>query len=115
MEIKFFRGNASTVNISSQETSWAVFTFNDQGDLFLSSDWGLYHHRWEYYEGNFEEYLKKLEPNYLADKLSITTVNQSRISSKQREILGLLVTHFLDFLKNIKPDITISFYNDLKN
>jgi len=115
MNIEFYKDNASTLSINSPETSWAKFCWNDNGDLFLSSDWGLYQFSWRSHSGTFEDFLKSLEVGYLVGKLSTTTINQTRTSTKQAEMLTKIVRIFLDFLNNKKADITVSFYKSISN
>jgi len=115
MEIKYFKDNASTVVINSPETSWAIFVYTDNGDLFLSSDWGLYQYSWRSFNGSFSDFLKTLEVGYIVGKLSTTTINQTRTTTKQTEMLTKLVREFLAFINSKREDITISYYKSLSN
>jgi hypothetical protein len=100
MQIEITKNIASTIYIHTPETSWALFMYSPTGDLFLSSDWGSYTHRWKGFGDNFEHFLKGLSVEYFVDKLSKPDVNQHKPHSKQKEILTLLVGHFIEALKN---------------
>lgn len=104
MTIEIQRNIASTVYINTPETSWALFVITTNGDLFLSSDWGSYTHRWRGFGNNFDSFLKGLDVEYFVGKLSKPDVNQHRTNSKQKEILTLLVGHFIEALKNEKQN-----------
>ena len=117
MTIEIKKNIASTVYIHTPETSWALFMYNQDGDLFLSSDWGSYTHRWRAF-GNvtFEHFLKGLSVEYFVGKLSIADANQQRTHNKQKEILTLLVGHFIEALKNevLAPKSVIEATIELK-
>jgi hypothetical protein len=108
MTIEIKKNIASTVYIHTPETSWALFMYDQTGNLFLSSDWGSYTHRWTAFEADFETFLKGLSVEYFVGKLSITDANQHKTHSRQKEILTLLVGHFITALKNQKVAETIS-------
>jgi hypothetical protein len=109
MTIEIKKNIASTVYINTPETSWALFMYNEVGDLFLSSDWGSYTHRWRGFgKDTFEHFLKGLEIEYFVRKLSIPDANQQRTHSKQKEILTLLVGHFIQALKDNEPTGTMT-------
>jgi hypothetical protein len=100
MTIDIQRNVASTVYIHTPETSWALFVFSPNGDLFLSSDWGSYTNRWRGFGEDFEKFLIGLDVEYFVKKLAIQDANQHRTSTKQKEILTILVGHFIHALKN---------------
>jgi hypothetical protein len=104
MTVEIKKNIASTVYINTPETSWALFTYSETGDLFLSSDWGSYTHRWKGFGDDFEHFLKGLSIEYFVDKISKPDVNQHRPHIKQKEILTLLVGHFIEALKNQTPE-----------
>lgn len=104
MTIEIKKNIASSVYIHTPETSWALFWFTLDGDLLLQSDWGTYTHRWRGFGDDFEKFLKGLSAEYFVGKLSIQDVNQTRTHNKQKEILTLLVGHFITALKNQEPE-----------
>lgn len=104
MTIENKRNYASTVYINTPETSWALFMYSPNGDLFLSSDWGSYTNRWRGFNTDFETFLKGLSVEYFVSKLSISDANQLKTSEKQQEILTLLVGHFITTLNNQKSE-----------
>jgi hypothetical protein len=114
MTIEIKKNIASTVYINTPETSWALFMYNQDGDLFLSSDWGSYTNRWRGFGDDFETFLKGLSVEYFVGKLSITDANQQRTHSKQKEILTLLVGHFIEALKNQTPNVELAKTIELK-
>lgn len=103
MTIEIQKNVASTVYIHTPETSWALFTYSQTGDIFLSSDWGSFTHRFKSFGNNIERFLIGLEVEYFVGKLSIADANQQKTHSKQKEILTLLVGHFIEALKNQVP------------
>lgn len=105
MTVQIKKNYASTVYINTPETRWALFTYSPNGDLFLSSDWGTYTHRWRGFGDNFEQFLKGLDVEYFVGKLSIPDANQNRTHSKQKEILAILFGHFIEALKNQPVEI----------
>lgn len=104
IELEIKKNNASTVYINTLETSWAIFTYSSIGDLFLASDWGSYTCRFSGFGEDLDSFLKGLEVEYLVEKLSKPDVNQHKPHSKQKEILTLLVGHFIEALKNQAPE-----------
>jgi hypothetical protein len=100
MQIEIKKNIASTVYINTPETGWALFTYSHTGDLFLASDWGSYTHRFRSFGDNIERFLIGLEVEYFVGKLSKPDVNQHKPHSKQKEVLKLLVGHFIEALKN---------------
>lgn len=104
MTIEIKKNIASTVYINTPETSWALFTYSITGDIFLSSDWGSYTHRFRSFGDNIEAFITGLEVEYFVNKLSCLDANQQKVHSKQKEVLTLLVGNFIEALKNQTPD-----------
>jgi len=100
MSIEIQRNVASTVYIFTPQTSWALFTFSNTGDIFLQSDWGSYTHRFRAFSGDIETFLKGLSVEYFVNKLSMQDVNQKPTTYQQKEILTILVERFIYALNN---------------
>lgn len=105
--IEIQRNIGTTIYINTPETSWALFVITANGDLFLSSDWGSYTHRWRGFGDDFERFLTGLDVEYFVGKLSKPDVNQNRPHAKQIAVLTLLVNHFIEALKNEKTALCI--------
>jgi hypothetical protein len=69
IEIKVITDKAETVYISHQKYSYGIFCYNSKGDLFLSSDWGMYGFAWRHYgSGAFSDFLAQTNPEYIFNK-----------------------------------------------
>ena len=65
----FKKGAGETFTIRHRTESWAVFFINQDGDLFIESDWGYWTFSWRAFGGGFKQFLTQLEPEYFFDKL----------------------------------------------
>lgn len=103
-ETKIIVGNATTVYINHPEASYAIFCFNEYGDLFMNSDWGFYGYAWRHYgDRTFKEFLQGLNSDYLVGKFAIN-FNQDRPSKQwlkgiQKENVTKLIELFLTEIK----------------
>ena len=97
--------NAKTIHIDHPEASYGIFCFNNQGDLFLNSDYGFFGFAWRSYGDNFQEFLAGLNADYMVGKFEI---NFAEVSGKRKmqpfrkEKLLLLCAEFIKELKNGK-------------
>lgn len=100
MTVEIKKNVATTVYIHTEKTSWALFVYDIDGNIFLQSDWGSYTHRFRGFGNDIEEFLKGISVEYFVGKLSMQDVNQTRTNKQQKEILALLIGHFIQALKD---------------
>lgn len=115
---------AETIHINHPEASYGIFCFNEQGDLFVNSDYGFYGFAWRSYgDRTFREFLCGVNPDYMADKFElnyITTTGKAKgISKYWKEKLVLLCELFIKTLNEQpapvqKQELVTRLYN-LKN
>jgi hypothetical protein len=96
--------HAETVHINHPEASYGIFCFNDQGDLFLNCDYGMYGYAWRAYgSGPFRDFLAGISAEYMVNKLDSnyisTTRNTRGILKFSKEKLMLLCELFIKTLK----------------
>jgi hypothetical protein len=63
--------DAKVYFIRMDDGNYGIFCFNDHGDLFLSSDYGMYGFAWRSFGGNFKEFLSGLGSDYLFSKFEM--------------------------------------------
>lgn len=61
---------AFTINVNHPESNYGWFTYNLQGDLFLSCDYGFYGFNWRSFgqEKTFEQFLAQCNVEYIFTK-----------------------------------------------
>ena len=96
--------SATTVYIDHTEASYGIFCFNQTGDLFLNADWGFYGFSWRAYQGDFKDFLKKCDADYITKKLGMNfntnASRDNRFGGKREKNVRLLVEVFLTELRN---------------
>lgn len=100
-EIKVKRESAQTVYISHPDYSYGIFCFNESGDLFLNSDWGMYGYAWRHYGGDFKKFLSGLNAPYVYDKFDSNTryLFSKGLPKHTRKPVEALLQAFFDELK----------------
>lgn len=68
IEVMVKRNTAETMYIRKDGASYGIFCYNEVGDLFLNSDWGMYSFAWRSFGASFKEFLKHADPEYIFDK-----------------------------------------------
>jgi hypothetical protein len=68
VEVTVRKDSAATYYISHPEFSYGIFCFNDKGDLFVNSDWGMYGYAWRSYGDDFKAFLAQTNPEYVFTK-----------------------------------------------
>lgn len=65
--------SAFTINVKHTESDYGIFTYNEQGDLFLSCDYGFYGYNWRRYgkDNPFENFLAQCNADYIRDKFEL--------------------------------------------
>lgn len=93
--------SAKTVQINTQEHSWGIFCFNELGDLFLNSDWGVYAFSWRSFGGNFQSFLAGTNEDYIVQKFENNFCNQTQkpINPHTKSKVLLLTKEFINHLK----------------
>lgn len=93
--------NAKNIYFSTEESSWASFTFSDSGDLNILSDWGFYSFAWRSFGNGFEEFLRSSNADYIFQKL-ISNCQQwaVRPSKMQKQHLLNNIETFIQILKS---------------
>jgi hypothetical protein len=97
--------NAKNIYFSTQESSWASFTFSDSGDLNILSDWGFYSFAWRSYSTDFESFLRTCDSEYVFQKLMSNCQQWSVKPSKlQKQHLLNNIKTFIQILKSNNKD-----------
>ena len=92
---------AETVEIRTKDHSYGIFCYNSRGDLFLSSDWGMYGFSWRSFgQDGFREFLKQINAEYVYGKFEL---NYRYLTSKPlpkhcREHVEALIKEFVKYL-----------------
>jgi hypothetical protein len=102
--------SAETIHINHPEASYGIFCFNEQGDLFLNSDYGMYGYAWRSYGPEpFRDFLAGLNVDYLVNKLDHCYINGAGrgkgIPKFAKEKLIILCAEFIKVLKETKPAV----------
>src|SRR6185312_1985554 len=93
--------SAETIRIDHPTSSYGIFCFNSDGDLFLNSDWGFYGYAWRSYDGTFKEFLAQCNTQYIVGKFCITyiEVTGKKLNQTRKGNLEILVREFIEYLK----------------
>lgn len=59
---------AETYHVAVPSHSYGIFCINTIGDLFLSSDWGMYGYAWRSYGKDFKDFIAYADPHYIFQK-----------------------------------------------
>lgn len=96
--------SAHTMFIRHPEASFGIFCYNDEGDLFLNSDYGFYGYAWRSYGDNFKEFLARTNADYIVGKFGINFRSDSgkKIPKFREEKLTILVA---EFIKQVKKSL----------
>lgn len=96
---------AETVTIRTKEHSYGIFCYNSKGDLFLSSDWGMYGYAWRSWgAGSFESFLKQVNPEYVFEKFDGNTryLFKGGLPKHVRPHVEALVKELISYLNSRK-------------
>lgn len=99
---RFNKSNAQTVYIQHPNASYGIFCFNDVGDLFLNSDYGIYGFAWRSFGEDFREFLADLNVDYLIGKFEINYIEVSgkrKMPEFRKEKVSILCQTFIEVLK----------------
>lgn len=103
-DIKTIKKNAETIYIHHPKSSYGIFCLNEDGDLFLNSDWGFYGYAWRSFGDNFKEFLAGCDAGYILGKFEINYIevnNGKKIPKHRKENLTVLITELTTFLKSL--------------
>lgn len=101
-EIKVVSESAETVYISHPESSYGIFCYNQSGDLFLNSDWGMYGYAWRHIgDKTFKQFLSGTNADYIVGKfwINYNMANRKKIPPNWEKNLIVLVNEFINHLK----------------
>lgn len=92
---------AETLYINHPTSSYGIFCFNSQGDLFLNSDWGFYGYAWRSYGDDFKEFLGSTNADYILQKfeLNFRQVYSKKINAHAKENLLNLINELINYCK----------------
>lgn len=92
---------AQTWYISHPKYSYGIFCFNDSGDLFLNSDWGMYGFAWRSFGEDFKEFLSGTNAGYIVGKFdsNIRYIKSSGMPKHCVKPVTELVNAFIQALK----------------
>jgi len=101
-EVKIIADPAETVYISTKDHSYGIFCYNSKGDLFLSSDWGMYGFAWRSFGDNFKRFLSGCNADYIFDKFDLNTkyLFTKGLPKHVRPHVIALLNEFINHLKN---------------
>ncbi len=93
---------AEAIWLNHPEARYAVFAWTDTGDLFLTSDYGIYSHSWPSFNGPFKKFLRECNAEYIVDKFENNYRNGCRktMDKTHKQKVTLLVHELLNHLKN---------------
>lgn len=102
IEVTIKKDSATTYYIRHPEASYGIFCFNDKGDLFLNSDWGMYGFAWRSYGDDFKVFLSKTNPDYIYDKFESNCMYlfKKGLPKHTRKPVTKLLQAFIDKLKS---------------
>lgn len=104
-ENKILTDRAKTMYISNPEASYAIFCWNSQGDLFMNSDWGFYAYSWRAFGNDFNEFLTRLNAQYLVEKLSmnwhVPGNKLVKFNGRREQMVTKLCTIFIEELRKV--------------
>ena len=95
---------AETVYISHPLSSYGIFCFNEEGDLFLNSDWGFYGFSWRAFGDDFKDFLSRTNADYIVGKFAINyreVAGKKLPQHKQNHLLNLVSA----FIKSLKKSL----------
>ena len=102
-EITIKIDSATTVYIHTKDFSYGIFCFNEKGDLFLNSDWGMYGFAWRSYGDDFKKFLSQTNADYIFDKFDTNTrclFSKGLPKHVRKPVVGLL-NEFINHLKTL--------------
>jgi hypothetical protein len=99
MTLSIQKTQAESVQISGGKYSWAVITYNPNGDLFINCDWGncAYAFSFRSFGGDFKIFLLESDLDYIISKLEANSTKK-HINKPTREAL---MFHLSEFRKAI--------------
>lgn len=102
IEVTVKADNARTYYISHPDFHYGIFCFNDSGDLFLNSDWGMMGFAWRAYGKDFKEFLKGTNPEYIYGKFDTNSryLYSKGLPKHTEKPVTQLIKAFIDHLKS---------------
>lgn len=102
VEVTVKKNSAQTYYISHPDFSYGIFCFNDAGDLFLNSDWGMYGFAWRAYGADFKTFLARTNADYIYDKFDSNSryLFSKGLPKHTRKPVTALLTALIDTLKS---------------
>ena len=93
---------AETLRVDHPESSYGIFCFNQDGDLFLNSDWGFFGYAWRSYGDDFKKFLGQTNADYIVGKFGINYQEVAGKKMKPHTIAHLtnLVNELITHCKN---------------
>lgn len=101
--------HAETVHINHPQASYGIFCFNEQGDLFVNSDYGFYGYAWRSYGDNFRDFLAGTNADYMVGKFETNFIEVSgkrSLPGFRKEKLIILCAEFIKTLKEQAQPVT---------
>jgi hypothetical protein len=98
-EVKVIPQAAEVVYISDPVHSYGIFCFNEQGDLFLNSDWGFYAFAWRSMgEGKTtKQFIAGCNPEYIAMKFGMNIIGMK----DRKDYEKYRMSHVIELLKHL--------------
>lgn len=105
-EVRVSAEPAETVYISTKKYSYGIFCFNDSGDLFLNSDYGMYGFAWRHYgkEKPFKNFLANTNADYIFDKFD-TNVRYLHSRGLPKHVRGPVTGLIQALIDHLKKEI----------
>lgn len=106
VQVSVRKDSAATYYIRHPNASYGIFCFNEAGDLFLNSDWGMYGFAWRSYGKDFREFLAQTNADYIFQKFDTNTryLHSKGLPKHVQKPVTALIEAFIQALKEeLKP------------
>jgi len=104
--VQITKDKAETYHIDHPISSYGIFCFNNKGDLFLQSDWGLYGYSWRAFGKNFKEFIAQCEPDYILQKFFINFNEIGGKKDRWRSSSVHVRILIIELIKELKNEIS---------
>jgi hypothetical protein len=101
-EVTIIESHAKVIYVRHPQYSYGIFCFNKDGDLFLNSDWGMYGFAWRSFGKDFEEFLARVNSDYVYGKFETNHryLNRKDLPKHTRKPVCALIDEFVKVMKS---------------
>lgn len=108
---KIVKDPAEQYYISIPGQSWATFTINKKGDLFINSDWGYFCYAWRAFGDDFKRFSIGTSADYLFGCLERNMIQfyglKQKMRPRQKEAIAELFKQLQNELKDEKRPLQL--------